>query len=104
MSVKVGNIYRNRFNNITVIVKAIKGDNVHLMWSFKPKPEIRDLLYTKPQPTWLEIVDNGEYVEYHVQKGINLFNQELIDGHLMLDRERKDNIILNWIPHHTFYI
>jgi hypothetical protein len=104
MSIKVGNIYRNRFNNITVIVKAIKGDNVHVMWSFKPKPECREQLHNKPVPSWLEVVDNGEYVEYHVQKGIKLFNQEISDGYGILEHEKKDNIILNWIPHHTFYI
>lgn len=102
MIFKKGDIYRNKISNVACFLKDVKGDNVLITWTWKSKNPYGQ--WQQPRPNWEHVIENTNgYIEYTVTKPANLLLKEITEGLLSTESYgNEDNLILNWIPQHTF--
>jgi hypothetical protein len=97
-----GDVYINTYSGIKCLIEWVKDDKVKILWSFKCK-----LGGSKNWPREVSSIESAVdgpdgYVEYACIKDFYTVNSEISGGYIKRIHKAKDNLIMFWIPQHSF--
>jgi hypothetical protein len=98
-----GDVYINTHSGIKCLIEWVKDDKVKILWSFKCK-----LGGSKNWPRNMQyfnesVVDGPDgYIEYACINHLHHIELEISGGYIKRIHEAKDNLIMFWIPQHSF--
>ena len=97
-----GDVYVNTYSGTKCLIEWAKDDKVKILWSFKCK--------LGGSKNWPRVIHGNEsavdgpdaYVEYACIKSPHLIEAEISGNHIKRIYKAKDNLIMFWIPQHSF--
>ena len=101
MIFKVGDVYRNKETNIPCFIKGMKGEYYVVTWSFKSVRGVNH--WPWPIQEWEQVYEGPDgYMEYSCLKSHADLLQEISQGYLNSEYKPQSEIIIRYIPQHSF--
>lgn len=97
-----GDVYINTYSGTKCLIEWVKDDKVKILWSFKCKLGGSNNWPREVQGNEFTVNGPDGYVEYACIKPLHYIESEISGGYIKRIYKAKDNLIMFWIPQHSF--